>query len=356
MSARRKSSSSRPPTTWMVATQVGVGKLAAADLKAAGATVQGIESDGHSDLVVFQGAALPEADALALAEDIFVAVGDAPTTDDPKRVALRLFDSARWQTGADIAKSHGIRVSATTGFRAIVRVRSERDFKRTELRAAVTDVVQRWRPRWSVRDPADLEIWVLESRRGRFRAAMRLSTAETRSRGGRKIELPGALRPTVAAGLVRAAGSPGGLLVDPFCGSGTVLGEALRMGWTVFGSDIDAIAVDAARANEPNARVLVADAVDLPLDDGAAAAVTTNPPFGVQHALRTGGRSHEAWWMAVLAELARIVRPGGRVVLLYPDDDVLAVALRGTRLLREGSRAPIRTLGQHAVIRTLLRS
>ncbi|MCX6794322.1 MAG: hypothetical protein NTY06_04450, partial [Candidatus Gottesmanbacteria bacterium] len=38
-------------------------------------------------------------------------------------------------------------------------------------------------------------------------------------------------------------------LLDPFCGMGTILGEALVMGWNVVGSDVNAEVVTRARAN-----------------------------------------------------------------------------------------------------------
>jgi len=339
----------------MAATQPGLGELAADDLRKHGCAVEGVENDGRSDLVVFSSVELPPPGKLTLVEDLFVIVGQAATGTEPRRVTARLFNADDWLAGAEIAKSYGVRVTAATGFRVIARVRSERAFKRTELRSAVIEMVQRWRPRWRVQDPADLEIWVLESRNGHFRASMRLSTAAMRSRGGRAVEFAGALRPTVAAALVRATGTPTGLLIDPFCGSGTVVGEARQAGWTVFGSDADPAAVQTARVNEPGVEIVVANSDDLPVADAAAVAVATNPPFGFQHEPRTLGRPLEEWWRANLAEFARVVQSGGRVVLLHPNDELLAAAVRSTPVLREEGRMSIRTLGQQAAIWTLRR-
>lgn len=343
--------------TWLVATQPGLGKAAAVDLRAAGVTVHGIESDGRSDLVAFDAAALPEPRAMALAEDVFVTVGVASTDPQPRTVAARLFDSARWQEGAEIARSHGVRIGAATGFRVIVRVRSERDFKRTDLRAAVISSVQHWRPRWRIRDPADLEIWVLETRPGQFRAALRISTADMRSRGGKAIEREGSLRPTVAAALVRSAGPPRGLLLDPFCGSGTVLREAQLAGWKqLLGTDADPDALTAARANLAGVELHMSDATALALDDGAVAAIATNAPFGIQHAPQTQGLSLDAWWRTVLAEFGRVVGSGGIVALLHPDDSALADAIRATPQLSGTGSMAVRTLGQPASIWTMRRT
>jgi tRNA G10 N-methylase Trm11 len=39
--------------------------------------------------------------------------------------------------------------------------------------------------------------------------------------------------------MVQLAGVPSGVLLDPCCGSGTILREALEVGWEAVGSDLD---------------------------------------------------------------------------------------------------------------------
>jgi len=58
----------------------------------------------------------------------------------------------------------------------------------------------------------------------------------------------GMLPPKVARMAVNLAGEPK-VLLDPFCGMGTILGEALLMGWSVFGSDISAEVIEKTRKN-----------------------------------------------------------------------------------------------------------
>jgi site-specific DNA-methyltransferase (adenine-specific) len=48
--------------------------------------------------------------------------------------------------------------------------------------------------------------------------------------------------------IVRAASRPGDLVLDPFCGSGTTLEVATRLGRRAVGSDIGALAVETSRA------------------------------------------------------------------------------------------------------------
>jgi 23S rRNA G2445 N2-methylase RlmL len=106
------------------------------------------------------------------------------------------------------------------------------------------------------------------------------------------------------------------VLCDPCCGSGTVLAEAVSAGWRAWGADLDADAVELARANAPRARVAVGDAHGLDLAAGEAGACVSNLPFGRRFEVPGDAR---AWLRATLAEMARVTRPGGRVVVLVPD-------------------------------------
>lgn len=58
---------------------------------------------------------------------------------------------------------------------------------------------------------------------------------------------PARLHPDTAARLVSAFAPPGGRVLDPFCGSGTVLVEALVQGRQPFGTDLNPLAVRLAR-------------------------------------------------------------------------------------------------------------
>jgi tRNA G10 N-methylase Trm11 len=187
-------------------------------------------------------------------------------------------------------------------------------------------------------------VWVLEYRPGRFVTGLRVSDATMRQHGGRRAERPGALRPAVAAAMVRQAGRsdpPRGRepLLDPCCGSGSILVEAVRCGWTARGFDIDREAVRVARRNVPDATVDVGDARHVELPDGSVAACVSNLPFGRRYAVE--GRP-AAWLRHVLTEMARLTRPGGRVVVLAPDVPAAAVPAA----LRRRSRHRLLLLGQ----------
>lgn len=317
---KRRGWDDRPAAPGFFATTLpGLGQLLGAEIAAHPDLDLDDETgyDGRADIVLFHArrGARVGLDELRLAEDVFATIADAGS-GPPGRVANALIT----RTGLERALSTWARLvrplSSSMTFRVITRVVDERRFKRTELRGAVVNAIAANRPRWRIADPADLEIWVLEHRRARFIAGLRLSDKRMRQHGeGRSEERHGALRPVVAAAMVRLAGDPPGRILDPCCGTGTILREGLAAGWDARGSDIDEQAVHTARANVADAVIEQADALSLPHPDGAFDAVVTNPPFGRQFHV---DRDPVQWMRQFLGEAARVTRPGGRVIVLSP--------------------------------------
>jgi hypothetical protein len=311
-----------------------------------------IGTDGRADLVAFQigrGAAFKLND-LRLAEDVFAEISAARRAA-PARLAAALVPPAGLERALSVRASRVRPLSGAMTFRAVVRVQDESEFKRTELRGALERVIGAARPRWRIADPADLEVWAVESRRGQFVSGLRLSGKQMRQHGdGRARQRHGALRPVAAAAMVRLAsaaaedslaGDGPGRLLDPCCGSGTIVGEAIAAGWEASGCDIDPEAVSAARENVPAADIQKGDALRLPYPKGAFGAVVANLPFGRQFRLHVG-------WDGIgpaLQEAARVTRRGGRVVVLVPPPVPRQVA--GLTL---AASYPIRLLGVPARI------
>ncbi|MBO0890080.1 MAG: methyltransferase domain-containing protein [Acidothermales bacterium] len=283
-----------------------------------------------------RGAAL----GMRVAEDVFVEVGHTRrgAGDPAATIARRLWRDDLVPRALSAWADESGPLSASLTFRVVTRVLDERAFLRTDLRRRLTEAIQRDRPRWRGDDPARLEVWAVEYAPGRFVAGLRLSDAAMRQHHGREVEREGALRPAVAAAMVRLAGAPDGTLLDPCCGSGTILGEAVDAGWQAAGTDIDPDAVRAATTNVPAASARTGDARDLDAADASVAAYVSNLPFGRQYRV-PGDRT--AWLRTVLGEAARVTRPGGRVVLLVPDLPRAVVP----PVLRRADRLPVRLLG-----------
>lgn len=303
--------------------------------------------DGRTDVVLFDAdrRARGSISTLRTTEDVFVEVGraDRSKSNSPQQIAGVIWRAENVQRALSIWAEHRQPLSASMTFRVITRVLSERAFLRTELRYQLAETIRKQRPRWSVADPATLEVWICEYRRDRFICGLRLSDVRMRQHDGRSLERQGALRPTLAAAMVDLAGKPSGILLDPCCGSGTILTEALAAGWSATGTDVDPDAVSIASRNAPAASVRVGDARRMGVPDGSIQACVSNLPFGRQYQV-PGEMS--PWLSAVLHETARVTQPGGHIVLLTPG--VARTALPAS--MTAADRLPVRLLGVKATI------
>jgi SAM-dependent methyltransferase len=108
-----------------------------------------------------------------------------------------------------------------------------------------------------------------------------------------------------------------GALLDVGCNVGELLGHcrALRPALRLAGVDMNADAVARARAAVPDADVRAAGAERLPFDDAAFDCVTCIEVL--EHV--PAPRRRDA-----LAEMRRVLRPGGRLVLRVPHDGLFA--------------------------------
>ncbi|MEU9743281.1 methyltransferase domain-containing protein [Micromonospora chersina] len=109
---------------------------------------------------------------------------------------------------------------------------------------------------------------------------------------------------------------PGARILDAGCGTGRVAAALAERGHTVVGVDADPVLIDAARADHPGPRFLVADLADLDL-----AAQGEPEPFdaavvaGNVMAFVAPGTER-----AVLTRIAAHVRPDGPVVVGFGTD------------------------------------
>jgi hypothetical protein len=169
----------------------------------------------------------------------------------------------------------------------------------------------------------------------------------------------GALRPTVAAALVRsalAAAGPAAVasgLYDPFCGSGTIVAEAVGAGVAVFASDRAEEAVPltrdrlaALRVPDTEHRVFVRDVLRGPDQRVSARIVVGNLPWGGQQPVDR----RIALFDAVAHLVAQRVGPDGAGVLLTTEEEALVARLRRHGLVVTARR--IGLLGQTPAVVT----
>lgn len=142
----------------------------------------------------------------------------------------------------------------------------------------------------------------------------------------------GMLPPKLAQILINLAGElrPGATVLDPFCGTGVVLQEALLMGYRAYGTDVSERMVEYSQRNlewlagTRDFRVEVGDATKFswqPPIGAVAAEVYLGPPMSVPPAemkLKAAKQECGGILLGCLRNLAGQLMPGTPVVLAVP--------------------------------------
>jgi hypothetical protein len=270
----------------------------------------------------------PEALGLLRAvEDVFAVVGYRYGLTGDSTVLERITALARQSPYVDQALAirtrlmRGSRSGRRLRYRVIARMAGEHQFRRVDLARAVSrGIAERGDHSWRLSpDEADVEFWATLLP-GEVILAIRLSDEGMRHRAYKVAHLPGSLRPSVAAALaLLSKPMPGEVVLDPFCGAGTVLIEraCLERYRLLIGCDRDARALAAARENVgPRYKPLELhrwDAAALPLPNRSIAKIITNLPWGLRHGSHEDNRQ---LYPRILQEFHRLLQPAGRIVIL----------------------------------------
>ena len=163
---------------------------------------------------------------------------------------------------------------------------------------------------------------------------------EIRASRARPYSHPAALTPNDARLLVNLA-SPRERLLDPFCGTGSVLIEACMRGVYAVGVDVEDRMVRGARRNlraltcDALADVVLSDVRTLPFRAKAFDSIATDPPYGHLAPLR--GPSMESLYNALLQGGEEVVKDDGRVVFIRPEGRISSDFVRS--MLEESSKS-----------------
>lgn len=200
--------------------------------------------------------------------------------------------------------------------------------------------------RAATKAPVPISVWPTAQRTSRAQRAGRYLPAT--------VTHPGKMLPAIAAAAITAYTAPGDLVVDPMCGIGTTLVEAVHLGRDAVGVEYEPDWAAYAEANvhyarengaSGHAQVIAGDARHLaalldPAARGQVALVLTSPPYGAtlhgQVTARPGRgvrKSHDRYsrdpanlahvghirllaaMTEILGQAARTLRPGGIVAM-----------------------------------------
>ncbi len=235
----------------------------------------------------------------------------------------------------------------STPFRVSSERRGEHPFGSQDIeREAGTALVERFGA------PVDLTGYAVEVRVDVVESLCAVTVQLTRKalsyRHDRTYRPRVSLKPNVAYACLRLARLGPGTerLLDPFCGSGTILMEAadLLPGTELWGSDWSQRAVAGARANLEGAglegaglkdrfRLQAGDARTLAelYPPASCDALVTNPPYGARL-----GRdiAFPRFYRDFLEQATAVLRPGGRLVVLVRKRGAFNVAAQRTPGLR----------------------
>jgi tRNA (guanine6-N2)-methyltransferase len=326
------------------------------------ALLEGEVKRTESGLVVFR---VPQLDAgvlqLRTVEDVFLLAWGtdklAYRASDLKRIRDWTAHEVDWDQLLRIHHTIRPKPKGKPTYRLVTQMTGEHGYRRMDARKALAEglagkLPSSWR---AVDENAAVEIW-LTIHGATAVCGLRLSDRTMRHRVYKFEHLPASLRPTLAAGMARLAESrPRHVVLDPMCGAGTILAEVLEQAHgqgirlAVLGGDRETAALRAADRNLRHlGRPLLArwDARALPLADRSVDRVLCNPPFGKQLSRPEEiGPLHQRF----VPECDRVLRPGGRAVLLVGDQAILkeAAASVGWNLVRQFR---VRVLGQPAFL------
>jgi len=196
----------------------------------------------------------------------------------------------------------------------------KRTYTSEEIKAVLAYEIERKHRGWTYQQDdrtADLNVRVFLEH-DVAAVGVRLTKAALHDRWYQQVHLPAALKPSVAATLVLLAQTTSTTRVlDPCCGSGTILIEAALQGASVCGGDRSPRAVAAARANVAAAGVKASvhqwDTTALPIATAAMDLVITNLPWGRQVPV---DEDLSSLYERIFAQMRRVLAPSGRLVVL----------------------------------------
>ncbi len=224
------------------------------------------------------------------------------------------------------------------------------DFERVVEKGLKKKLGKTWR---AVEQGERVEVWA-NLIGGEFICGLRLSDASMRHRGYKKSHVAASLRPSVAAAMAwLTEPQASDVFLDPMCGAGTLLIErgmierhTLLLGGDVHADTLRSAAQNIGPRHKPR-QLLRWNAGRLPLPSRSVDKIATNLPFGK----KIGSKSENvSLYRAFFRQANRVLTPGGRIVVLSSQSELVKNTLRGIKKLQIVRGYSVTILGQNAKI------
>ena len=147
---------------------------------------------------------------------------------------------------------------------------------------------------------------------------------ETRKVGERPFFSPISLHPRYARAAINLTGvKRGGVVLDPFCGTGGIAIEAAFMGMKAVVSDFDGAMIDGCIENMEHYGLRLHDHAVMDIGDiaerfGDVDAVVTDPPYG--RSTCTGGEEIESIYSRAMVSIPKVLKSGGKACVVLPQE------------------------------------
>ena len=357
------------PPTYLVQTQPGLGKLAWHELNEQLKRAE-LVAERHvthkDDLLLFTTkSSLAELMELRTIEDVFVvatrAFNVSAAISGLKQMHAAIARSDMVHEALQVFKQAGGQLSGSTSFRLVIRTTGNQEYPRRSIAKAIAPAIeQHWPGNWKhVKEDEQIEVWVTLLG-NELLVALRLSNASMRHRMQRIVNRPAALRPAVAAVMVRMTEpAADDVFLDPMAGTGTLVAERALAGPVerLIAGDRSRTAVQALSKNLQavggDLHIRRLEAEDLPFQDGEISKIAVNLPFGrqVNHPDEL-----RLLYQATFKEWARVLKPGGILVALTSEVDMLREVVDAISALQIRRTWSFELLGYPTTLFKLVRS
>jgi tRNA (guanine6-N2)-methyltransferase len=304
---------------------------------------------------------------LRTTEDIFVLAWGTDQlsyrAEDLDRIRRWTEKDADWSRLLQIHHAVRPKPKSKPTYHLVAQMEGVHGYRRVDaLKSMARGLAGKFPASWKPADEnAAIEVW-LTINGATAVCGLRLSDRTMRHRTYKVEHFRASLRPTMAAAIAWLGDlKPKQVVVDPMCGAGTILAEALLAtrkkrlpdgtGWdlNLIGGDVDPAHVRATEANLRRlgpVKITPWDARQLPLETGSVDRILSNPPFGKQ--LSTPAEIVPLY-RDMIKEYDRVLRKGGKAALLVADGAALKDAVKRVDW-RQQRQVAVRVLGQRALI------